>query len=91
MERRQEVCEWEGRVCACAQRDVPIDTQGRGLGEDVADLRLELGVKGGAAEAELILVVLWMLNSRSCIKADGFPMSHEHTVKAARGARNGQA
>ena len=34
-----------------------------GLGEDVADLRLELGVKSSAAKVELVLIVLRMLNS----------------------------
>jgi hypothetical protein len=29
--------------------DVKVDVQGCGLGEDVADLRLELGVKNSAA------------------------------------------
>ena len=56
-----------------------------------ANLRFELGigVKGSVAEAELVLVVLRMLNSmRSCKKTDGFPMSikkqnaHNLTVKA---------
>ena len=32
------------------------------LGEDVTDLRIELGVKSIAAEAELVLVVLRMFN-----------------------------
>ena len=35
-----------------------VDTQGCGLGEDVAELRFELGVKISAAEAELVLVVV---------------------------------
>ena len=56
-----------------------------------ANLRFELGigVKGSVAEAELVLVMLRMLNSlRSCKKTDGFPMSlqkqnaHKLTVKA---------
>ncbi len=34
-----------------------------GLGENVADLRFELGVNSSAAEAELVQVVLRMLNS----------------------------
>ena len=53
-------------MCACRDRgaiDVKVDTQGCGLGEDVADLRVELGVKRSAAEAELVQVVLRMLNS----------------------------
>ena len=33
------------------------------LGENVADLRFELGVKSSAAQAELVQVVLHMLNS----------------------------
>ena len=36
-------------VRTCRDRgviDVKVDTQGRGLGEDVADLRFEQGVKG---------------------------------------------
>jgi hypothetical protein len=46
-----------------------VDTQGGGLCEDVTDLRFDLGVKSSAAEAELVLVVLRMLNSSSCTKA----------------------
>jgi hypothetical protein len=60
-------------VCTCRDRgaiDVKVDMQCSGLGEDVANLRFELGVKDSAAEAELVLVVLNMLNSGSCIKAD---------------------
>ncbi len=60
-------------VCTCRDRgavDVKVDTQCSGLGEDVANLIFELGVKGSAAEAELVLFVLRMLNSGSCIKAD---------------------
>ena len=42
-------------MCVCRDRgDVKVDTQGRGLGEDVADLRFEQEVKGSAAEAELV-------------------------------------
>ena len=44
-------------VCACRGRgaiEVKVDAQGRGLGEDVADLRFELGVKSSAAEGELV-------------------------------------
>ncbi len=37
--------------------------RGCGLSEDVADLRLELGIKSRSVEAELVLVVLGMLNS----------------------------
>ena len=37
--------------------------RGCDLGEDVADLRLELGVKNSAAEAELVLFMLHVLNS----------------------------
>ena len=43
--------------------DVQVDTKGCVLGEDVADLRFELGVKSSEAKAELVLVVLRMLNS----------------------------
>ena len=46
--------------------DVKVDTKGCGLGEDVADLRFELGVdsvESSAAETELVLVVLRMINS----------------------------
>ena len=53
-------------MCACRDRgaiDVEVDTQGCGLGEDVADLRFELGVKSRAAEVEVVLAVLRMLNS----------------------------
>ncbi len=58
--RRREVCEWEGcrRVI-----DVKVHTYGCGLVEDVLDLRFELGVESSAAETELVLVVLHMLNS----------------------------
>ena len=59
VERRREVREWEGRVCARAEIGAPSmlrlirrDTQGRGLGEDLADLRCEQEVKGSTAEAE---------------------------------------
>ena len=48
-------------MCACRDRgaiDDKVDTQGRGLGEDVADLSFEQEVKDSAAEAELALVVL---------------------------------
>ena len=48
--------------------DAKVDTQGCGLGENVADLRFELGVKSSAAEAELVLVVLRMFNSREAAK-----------------------
>jgi hypothetical protein len=44
-------------ACACRDRDaieVKVDAQGHGLGEDVADLRFELGVKSSAAEGELV-------------------------------------
>jgi hypothetical protein len=57
-----------GGVSAYARRgrysvDVKVDTQGCGLGEDVADLRFELGEKSKVVEAELVLVVWRMLNS----------------------------
>jgi len=35
----------------------------REVGEDVANLRFELGVESSSAETELVLVVLRMLNS----------------------------
>ena len=36
-------------MCVCRDRgDVKVDTQGRGLGEDVVDLRFDLGVKSSA-------------------------------------------
>ena len=53
-------------MCECRDRgaiDVKVDTLDRGIGEDVADLRFELGVKGSSASAELVLLVLRMLNS----------------------------
>jgi hypothetical protein len=43
--------------------DVKLDKQDCGLGEDVADLRVELQVESSAAEAELVLLMLRMLNS----------------------------
>ena len=46
-------------VCACRGRgaiEVKVDAQGRGLGEDVADLRFELGVKSSAAFVEEIRI-----------------------------------
>ena len=48
-------------MCTCRDRgavDVKVDAQCSDLGEDVADLRFELGVKDSAAEAELVLVVV---------------------------------
>ncbi len=65
---------WVGGVSVCSWRirdviDVKVDTQGGGLVEDVTDLRFDLGVKSNASEAELVLVVLRMLNSWSCTKA----------------------
>ena len=56
----REVCEWEG----C------------GLGEDVADLRFELGVESSAAVTELLLVVFRMLNSLKLQKRRFFAVSH---------------
>ena len=50
-----------GFVAEKAASMVKVDTQCRVLGEDVADLSFELGVKGSAAEAELVVVVLRML------------------------------
>ena len=48
-------------------------------------------MEGSAAEAELVLVVLGMLNSRS-FKTVGLQKNNAHklTVKAARGASNGR-
>ena len=42
------------------------------LDEDVANLRFELGVESSAAETELVLVVLRMLNSCGFKKAVSF-------------------
>jgi hypothetical protein len=53
-------------VCGRRDRgavDVKVDTQCRGLGEDVGDLRFELGVNDSAAEAQLVLFMFRMLNS----------------------------
>jgi hypothetical protein len=55
-------------VCACSlchrsAIDVKVDEQNCGLGEDVPDLRFELGVERSAEEVELVLVVLRMINS----------------------------
>ena len=55
-----------GRVeCVCVRSaiDVKVYTHGCALGEDVANLRFELGVESSAAETERVLVVLRMLNS----------------------------
>ena len=48
-------------------------------------------MKGSAAEAELVLVVLGMLNSRS-FQTVGLKKNNAHklTVKGARGASNGR-
>jgi hypothetical protein len=60
--------------------------RGCGLGEGVADLRFELGVKSSAAEAEVVLVVYWAhaqllkLQKMSLQKEK----AHKLTVKAAR-------
>ena len=50
-----------GGVCVCKCRDrgtvdVKVYIQWSGLGEDVADLRFELGVNGSAAEALLVML-----------------------------------
>jgi hypothetical protein len=50
-----------GGVCVCTCRDrgavdVKVYIQWSGLGEDVADLRFELGVNGSAAEALLVML-----------------------------------
>jgi hypothetical protein len=37
--------------------DVQVDTKGCVLGEDVADLRFELGAESSAAETEPVLVM----------------------------------
>ena len=64
--RRGKCIGGEGRVCAredIGAINIKVYTQGCGLGEDVANLRFELGVESSAAETELVLVVLRMLNS----------------------------
>ena len=70
--RRREACEWEGRVCAREALWAPLMfrliLRGCGLGEDVADLKFEPGVKSRAAEAEVVLPVLRMLNSEAAKK-----------------------
>ena len=74
--------------------DVKVCTQCRGLGEDVADLKFELRVKGSAAEAELVLVVLDMLTLPLPFKkAVSLRKNNAHKVivKAASRARNWQA
>ena len=77
VETRREVWEWNGCVCARAEIGAPSMLRlihNAVACEDVADVRFELGVKGSAAEAELVVVVWRMLNSRSCKKAGDFPM-----------------
>jgi hypothetical protein len=71
-------------VCTCSGRgavDFKVDTQCSGLCEDVADLRFEVGVKGRAVEAELVLVVLSMLNSGSCKKNGRFPLGQAQKTR----------
>ncbi len=58
-------------MCVCvaigaSSDDVKVDIQDYDLGEDVADLRFELGVESSTTEAELVLVVLRMIYSCSC-------------------------
>ncbi len=43
--------------------DVKVDTRGCVLGEDVSNLRFELGEKNSMVETKLVLVVLNTLNS----------------------------
>jgi hypothetical protein len=53
-----------------------VDTyphHGRSVDSHVANLTFELGVESIAAETELVLVVLSMLNPRSCKKTVCFP------------------
>jgi hypothetical protein len=72
--RRRENCEWEGWGCAREAIGAPSMLRlihravVREVGEDVANLRFELGVESSSAETELVLVVLRMLNSWSCKK-----------------------
>ena len=51
---------WGVSVCVWSYRstiDVKVDTYGCGLGEDVANLRFELGVENSAVETEQVLVI----------------------------------
>ena len=54
-------------MCVCEGIGAPsvlrLIRRAGGLGEDVANLRFELAVESSAAETELVLVVLRMLNS----------------------------
>jgi hypothetical protein len=59
-------------VIGASSGDVKVDIQDYDLGEDVADLRFELGVESSTAEAELVMVVLCMLYSCICKIAGGF-------------------
>ncbi len=73
-------------MCAYRDRgaiDIKVDTQGRGLGEDVADLRFEQEVKGSAAEAELGLIVLRMPTPEAAKEADGVPMAAKKQVNVS--------
>ncbi len=61
MERRREVCEWEGRVCACEEIGAPSMLRLIRKARMLSTLRFELGVKSSAAEVELVLVVFIVL------------------------------
>ncbi len=43
-----------GECVCCSCVDVKVDTSGCDLGEDVANLRFELGVESSAMETELV-------------------------------------
>ena len=43
--------------------DVKVDTLGCDLGENVTNLRFDLGEENSVSETEKVLVMLWMLNS----------------------------
>ena len=56
VDKRREVCEWEGRAWVCeAMERYRYDTQCCGLGEDIANLTFELGVENSSAETEQVL------------------------------------
>ena len=52
------VCEAVGGVI-----DVEVDTEGSGRGEDVVNLKFEIGVESNSFEMEQVLVMLSNLNS----------------------------
>jgi hypothetical protein len=54
--------------CVWVAIDVKVDTQGCVLGEDIADLRFELGVTSSAAKVELVLVVLSICSTPEAVK-----------------------